>query len=204
MGSLTTPPPLALALAATASAQLRLDDADRFGASFVSAVAAMDAADRAYRGAVEESLPPEPGREILAAMAAFRERVRLLREEARRAIDAYYRRAQRSYGAFDPLDPYQSSPSGLSHVDGMRIATVADDARAQVDALRSRVNAEVARQLDAAQIEVLIAAKRRRREVFAAALRESLEAALAPHPAVSASEIGKTVDQLTSLADGWY
>lgn len=198
-------PALALALATATSAWLRLEErGTQFGPAFVPAVAALDEADRAYRRAVEAALPPEPARAILAAMAAFRERVHAIRTQTRREIGALYERFGRSYGEFDPLDPYLPSTAGLSHADGTRVASLADGARAEVAALRARVNDDVVARLQPHQVEALVAAKRRRREEFETALGRALETALAPDAALAAAEFDKTVAQLLRLADGWY
>lgn len=198
-------PPLALALAAAARAWLGLEEhEERLGGAFVPAVAALDEADRAYRRAVETTLPRASAGATLAAMAAFRERVHAVRERARREIDELYRRFGGSYGGFDPLDPYLPSTAGLSHADGTRAASLADAARAEVGALRARANETVVQGLAPAQIEALIAAKRRRRDAFASALEGALATALGPHAALAAAETEKTVAQLTRLADGWY
>ena len=198
-------PPLALTLAAVTADGLRLEDGEAaFGAAFVPAVAGMDDADRAYRRAIETTLPRELAGTLLSAMASFRERVHDSRERARKDIAQFYARAGRSYGWFDPLDAYVPPVHGLSHADGTRVATVADEARATVASLRARVNELVAQRLAPAQIEALIAAKRRRREAFEAVLERSLQAALAPHPTVTRAEAEKTLYRLAQLAEGWY
>ncbi|MGH7757557.1 MAG: hypothetical protein ACREM8_14900, partial [Vulcanimicrobiaceae bacterium] len=115
-----------------------------------------------------------------------------------------YRRYDRSYGSLDPLDSYSLPATGLSHADGTRVATMADNARSEVAALRAEVNRTVALQLEPAQIESLIAAKRRRRDLFDATLKRALESALPRNAAITAAEIEKTLYQLTQLADGWY
>lgn len=199
-------PPLALALAATTTSRLYLeaDKNEELCNGFIPAVAAMDVADCAYRRAIETTLPAESADAILAATAAFRQKVHEVRERTRREIGELYRRYNRSYGWFDPLDSYSPPTTGLSHADATRVATMADDARSEVEAFRSHVNETVAKRLQPAQIEALIAAKRRRRDAFEAVLKRTLEAAVASHPAVTASEIEKTRYHLLQLADGWY
>ena len=198
-------PLLALALAAAASSWLRLGkDESELSDGFIAAVAAMDEADRRYRRAIEDALPAESAASMLSAMAAFREKVHEVREHTRREIDELYRRYNRSYGWLDPLDPYMPAVGELSHVDGMRVAMIADGGRAEVETLRTRINASVAKRLLPAQIDTLIVAKRRRRDAFEAALKRTLQLAHASHPTISDSEIDKTLYQLTRLADGWY
>ncbi len=198
-------PSLALALAAATSAWLRLEEhAAELGERFVPAVAALDAADRDYRGAVEAALPPESARATLAAMAAFRERVHAIRAQARREIGDLYQRFGRSYGEFDPLDPYLPSTAGLSHADGTRVASLADGARSEVAVLRARVNQAVVTGLRPPEVEALVAAKRRRGEVFEAVLGRALATAVAPYATLDAAELDKTRAQLLRLADGWY
>ncbi|HYZ15053.1 MAG TPA: hypothetical protein VE591_01580 [Candidatus Acidoferrum sp.] len=198
-------PLLALALAAATSAWLGLDDDEvRLAAAFVPAVAAMDDADREYRRAIEATLPRERAHAVLSPMASFRDRVHVARERARREIGELYRRYNRAYGGFDPLDPFVPPTTGLSHADATRVATIADNARAEVDALRAAVNDEVAKRLDAAQIEALVAAKRRRGDAFRAAIAAALENAVAAHPDVRVAQREKALHQLVRLADGWY
>jgi len=200
-----TPPPLARTLAAVASAQLGLDDQEAdLTQAFVPAVAAMDEADRAYRRAIETTLPPEASAAMLSAMASFRARAHEVRENARREIANLYRKYGREYGWFDPLDVYVPPTTGLSHADGTRVATMSDAARSEVDALRTRVNDVVTKPLQREQLDALVAAKRGRRTAFASALRPPLEVPGLSHTLVSAAAIDKTVDQLTRLADTWY
>lgn len=198
-------PQLALALAATACFELRLEQHESaLRESFVPAVAAMDEADRAYRRTIEETLPPEAAGAVLSPMAAFRQRVHELRERTRREIGELYRRYNRSYGWFDPLDPFMPPAAGLSHADGTRVAAIGDGARAEVEALRKQVNDAAVKGLGLAQINAILGAKRHRRESFEAALRPALESAAALDPTITAAEIDKTVRHLTQLADGWY
>ena len=198
-------PPLALTLAAVASSRLGLDDAQpEFGRAFVPAVAAMDEADRAYRGAIESTLSPDAGSAMLSAMASFRARAHEVRENARHEIGELYRKYGRDYGWFDPLDVYLPPTTGLSHADGTRVATMSDTARSEVAALRARVNETVTARLQPAQLEALVAAKRRRHDAFAKAIASALHAAVARHPTLPAAAIDKAADQLERLADGWY
>ncbi|HTJ27678.1 MAG TPA: hypothetical protein VMA36_16095 [Candidatus Limnocylindria bacterium] len=197
-----TAPTLALALAITASSRLRLEEREpAFRAAFVAAVAALDDADVMYRRAIETAVPSEAAA-IVAAMRSFREQVAGVRERAREAIGEAYRRHGRVYGAFDPLDAYLPPTDGLSHADATRVATMADTARGQVDTLRAQVNQGVVARLAPPQIEMLIAAKRRRREAFEAALRGAVESVVGGD--VTRDEREKTVYGLVALADGWY
>jgi len=200
-----TPPPLALTLAAVASSRLGLEEHEpELARAFVPAVAAMDEADRAYRHAVETTLPRDASATMLSAMASFRARAHEVRENTRREIGELYRKYGRDYGWFDPLDVYVPPTTGLSHADGTRVATMSDAARSEVDTLRARVNETVTTRLQPAQLEALVAAKRRRREAFESALERTLHAALPPHGALPDAAIDKAADQLTRLADGWY
>jgi hypothetical protein len=200
-----TPPPLALTLAAVAASRLGLEPHEpEIARAFVPAVAAMDEADRAYRRAIETTLPSDASASMLSAMASFRARAHEVRENGRREIGELYRKYGRDYGWFDPLDVYVPPTTGLSHADGTRVATLSDAARSEVDTLRARVNDVVTKRLETAQLEALIAAKKRRREAFERALEAALAAAVAKHDAVPAATIDKTVDQLVRLADGWY
>jgi hypothetical protein len=199
------PPSLAQALAAAASSWLRLEDSEpEFRRGFAAAVAALDDADRDYRRAIEATLPSQDAAALLAAMATFRERVHDVRERARAAIGALFHRNGLEYGGFDPLDPYMPATTALSHVDGTRVATLADAARSEVETLRAAVNGAVAKRLLPAQIEALIGAKRRRRETFETALEGVLAAALAQHPSVTLAKTDRALYALTQLADGWY
>ena len=200
-----TPPPLALTLAAVASSRLGHEDHEaELARAFVPAVAAMDEADRAYRRAIEATLPPDASAAMLSAMASFRARAHDVRENARREIGELYRKYGREYGWFDPLDVYLPPTTGLSHADGTRVATMSDAARSEVDALRARVNEAVTKRLQPAQLEALVAAKRARRSAFERALKPPLELPGTSRPPVPAAAVDKTVDQLTRVADGWY
>jgi len=200
-----TPPPLALTLAAVASARLGLEEREaELARAFVPAVAAMDEADRAYRRAIETTLPPDASAAMLSAMASFRARAHEVRENARREIGELYRKYGREYGWFDPLDVYLPPTTGLSHADGTRVATMSDAARSEVDALRARVNDAVTKRLQPAQLDALVAAKRGRRSAFESALNGALAVVVAAHPDATAAQVEKTADQLTRLADGWY
>ena len=198
-------PSLALALAAAASARLRLEDSEpEFRSGFGAAIVSLDDADREYRRTIEATLPPDAAAALLAAMAAFRDRVNEVRERARAAIGALFRRNGLTYGGFDPLDPSMPATTALSHVDGTRVATLADAARSEVETLRAAVNDAVVKRLLPAQIDTLIGAKRRRREAFEAALKGALESALAQHPALTAAQTDRTLYGLTQLAEGWF
>jgi hypothetical protein len=200
-----TPPPLALTLAAVTRSGLALDAGEsELGRAFVPAVAAMDEADRAYRGAIESTLPADASAAMLSAMASFRARAHEVREKTRHEIGELYRKYGRDYGWFDPLDVYVPPTTGLSHADGTRVATMSDAARSEVDALRARVNDVVTKRLQPAQLEALVGAKRRRRAAFESALVRSLDASVARDATVSAAAIAKIADQLVRLADAWY
>lgn len=191
-------PPLVFALAcAPAVHQEQSESSDRLAERFRHAVVQMDRADRNYRRAIEKTLPRESAQTMLAAMDAFRDRVRFLRENARSQISEIYRRYNRVYGSLDPLDPSAPFASGLSHVDATRVAGIADNARSEVEALRSQVNGAVTRQLRPEHVDTLVAAKRERRSAFETALKDALERAGIP-------AAPKTVYQLAELAEGWY
>ncbi len=199
------PPPLALTLAAVASARLGLEEHEpELARAFVSAVAAMDEADRAYRRAIESTLAPDASAAMLSAMATFRARAHEVREHARREIGELYRKYGREYGRFDPLDVYLPPTTGLSHADGTRVATMSDAARSEVAALRARVNETVTTRLEPAQLEALVVAKRRRRVAFEIALRRVLAATATMRATPGESAVDNAVDQLARLADGWY
>ena len=199
-----TPPPLALTLAAVTASRLGLEEHEReIAGAFIPSVAAMDEADRAYRGSIETTLSRDASAAMLSAMASFRARAHDVRENARREIGELYRKYGREYGWFDPLDTYLPPTAGLSHADGTRVATMADAARSEVDALRARVNEAIIRRLQPADLEPLVAAKRRRMDAFATALASALQGVVMRH-AGAADQIAKTVDQLARLADGWY
>ena len=198
-------PPLALALAAAAGSQLRLEEHEtQLRSGFVAAIVEMDAADAAYRRTIEETLPAQASGAMLSAIAAFREKVQEVRERTLREIGELYRRYNRSYGAFDPLDPNTPPAAGLTHADATRVATISDSGRGAVDSMRAQVNDAVAKRLLPAQIDALLVAKRRRRDTFEAALKTALEAMMPADSTVTASEIDKTAYQLMQLADGWY
>jgi len=198
-------PPLALTLAAVASSRLGLDDDEReLARAFVPAVAAMDEADRAYRRAIETTLSNDASAAMLSAMASFRARAHEVRENARHEIGELYRKYGRDYGWFDPLDVYLPPTAGLSHADGTRVATMSDAARSEVEALRARVNGVVTGRLQPAELEALVAAKRRRVDAFATALGNALRDAVARRAALPATAIDKAAGELARLADGWY
>lgn len=197
-------PLLALALAAAAASRLHLDeDAEaRLRAAFTAAVAQTDSADRAYRSAIEEALPSDVAHTMLSTMAAFREMAARTRASAVRELEEIWRRYNRSYGSFDPLDTYAAPAHGLNHADATRAATVADRARAAVEALRAQANEAVLKHLAADQIEILRGARMQRRERFRTALETAVRGALGA--ALEAERADALLDQLTVLADGWY
>lgn len=197
-------PLLALALAAAACWRLRLSQEDeaRLRVCFTEAVLATDSADSAYRGAIEQTLPPDKARTMLRAMASFREMAQQTREAAVRELEQIWKRYQLSYGWFDPLDAYAPPASGLNHADATRAATIADRARAQVDALRNQANQSVLGELSAEQIEALRAAKLRRRDRFRTALALAFRNAV--DTPIDQTRFDALLDQLTSLTEGWY
>jgi hypothetical protein len=144
----------------------------------------LDAADRAYRLAIEAALPPAKAHALLEAMTAFRNGVSEVRERTRMATN---------YGEFDPLDTYVPSIPA-SHAHAVRAANEADIARAEIAHRKAQVNAFVAESLDRTEIERLIEAKRVRNAAFDRAIRAAMPAG--------------TGDQLATnlllLADGWY
>ena len=153
-------------------------------ANFTVAIEALDAADRAYRLAIEAALPAEKSHALLEAMTAFRNGVAEVRERTR-GITAY--------GDFDPLDTYVPSIPA-SHAHAVRAANEADLARNEVAHRRAQVNAHVVASLDRAEIERLIEAKRVRNAAFDRAIRS----------AVPAGTSDQLATQLLLLADGWY
>lgn len=197
-------PLLALALATAAASRLHLDDdaEARLRVSFTQAVSATDTADRAYRAAIEAALPRESAHTMLSTMAAFREMVQQIRESAMRELDEMWRRYNRTYGWFDPLDTYAAPTHGLNHADATRAATIADRARGQVDALRAQANEAVAKTLTPQQIEALRNDKLRRRERFRTALSDAVREALGS--AAEQAQLDALLDHLTTLTEGWY
>ncbi len=163
----------------------------------------MDAADRAYRAVIERELPRKSAHGLLEAMAGFRAEVVLVRNRARAELAQMYAGSGRTYGPFDPLDTFVPPPTGLSHVDGSRSATIADAARSRVDDMRARVNERIVRELNDVQIALLIGAKRQRLLAFEDAVRSSLRAGL-PVGTVGGPEFDRLAAQLAQLADGWY
>ncbi|GAC1413782.1 MAG: hypothetical protein NVS3B16_05520 [Vulcanimicrobiaceae bacterium] len=152
----------------------------------------MDRSDLAYLRTIRETLPADAAADTLATMAAFRNEVRRIRQQTREQIAQLYQRYGRTYGWLDPIDPYAPPATGLTHADETRIATISDGARASVEELRAGVNRNVTERMAAAHIDILIAAKRRRRAAFEAALEVALETQR------------KALGELTELADGWY
>jgi hypothetical protein len=152
--------------------------------AFEPVVAELDAADAAYRAAIGAILPTAKAHAVLEALTSFRARAAEVRAEVRRAFD---------FGDFDPLDTYAPDMPG-SHGESVRRSSSTDGGRAEVAALRSRLNAQLAELLERAEIERLIAAK----GVRNAAFDRSVRAALPP----SAGD--KLATQLLLLVDGWY
>jgi len=199
-------PSLALALAAATGSRLGLaaNDEEKMRARFVATVAAMDRADLAYLRTIAETLSPSSAHALLTAMASFRADVRRVRAQTKDRFAALYERHGRTYGGFDPIDPYTSSVTGLPHADETRIAAVADGARSEIDALRTAANQSTSVQLDASHIEALIAAKRRRRATFETELTVAFEAGVPASKGATPTWSAKTVAELSELADGWY
>lgn len=196
-------PLLALVLASAASSRLRLpqEAQARLEIAFTDAVEAMDNADRVYRGTIEAALPHAVAHTMLSAMASFRECAHQVREAAMHEIREIYQRNKRPWDWLDPLDPSPVLPHGLSHVDGTRVATIGDRARSQVENLRTQTNENVLKQLSADQIEAIRAAKIQRRERFEEFVRTALAQSAVT---LDDSEIRKTAEHLSALADGWY
>jgi hypothetical protein len=172
------------ALAAFAAARAGVDLDGTLLANLTEAVRRMDAADRAYRAAVEAALPPAKSASLLQAMAHFRADVARLREQTRAATD---------YGDFDPLDTYVPSIPA-SHAHAVRAANTADLARGEVARLRAQANARIGELLERDDVERLTDAKRARNAAFDRAIREAL-------PAGTSDQIAT---HMMLLADGWY
>ena len=172
------------ALAACASARAPIEPEPAFLGALTEAVRQMDAADRAYRGAIEAQLPPAKATPLLQTMAQFRNAVAAVREQAREAT---------GYGDFDPLDTHVPAIEA-SHAHAVRAANTADLARGEVDRLRTQANARIGELLDRDEIERLTQAKRARNAAFDRAIRTALPP--------------ETSDQLAThlmlLADRWY
>lgn len=159
-------------------------DHDTLVAAFTTAVERLDAADRAYRVAIEAALPAATSHALLESMAAFRDGVVELRERTR---------ARTNYGDYDPLDTYVPSIPA-SHAHAVRAANEADIARAEIAHRRAQINAHIAESLDKREIERLIEAKRVRNAAFDRAIRAAV-------PSDTSDQIAT---QLLLLADGWY
>lgn len=189
-----TIPILALVLAAVTAARRGLDaDGERaLRSNFVATVAAMDRSDLAYLRTVSETLPSDAAAETLATMVDFRAAMWRIRANARETIARAYTRSGRTYGWFDPIDPYTPPSTGLTHADETRIASIADGARGEAAELRARVNRTTIDRIASIHLEPLLDAKRLRRAAFAAAIEAALEPSCKELPA------------LTELADGWY
>jgi hypothetical protein len=166
---------------------------------FMETAVRCDAADRAYRAAIEDVLAPADAREVLGTMSAFRAHVRDVRSAATTEIAALITRVVREPPDFDPLDVTAPRIEGLSHVDGVRLADLSDRARLRVDALRAEANARIAPHLSEAARDALAAAKRARVAAFTGAVH----AELVPL-AASLERFSTTVEALSTLADGWY
>jgi hypothetical protein len=195
-------PPLARALGAKLRARRGLvitRDPDAVDTAFIPAVVAMDAADRAYRAAIERILERDRAQAVLGAMAAFRAAVARVRAQAREEIAGLYAAASLSYGAYDPLDDYVPPAGGLAHVDGVRAADVADRAKANVIALRRDANARIAGELGP-HAPALIAAKQTRNAAFAGALH----AVVVPLAGARSGPVSDAIEALAALADAWY
>lgn len=171
------------ALAAYATARAPIDLDDDLIAQLTHAVRQMDAADRAYRAAIESRLPPAKATPLLQAMARFRGDVAALREQTR---------ATTEYGDFDPLDTYVPSIEA-SHAHAVRAANSADLARSEVARLRAQANARIGELLERDEIDHLTEAKRARNAAFDRAVRDAL-------PGAS----DKIATHLMLLSDGWY
>ena len=193
-------PPLARVLTAKLAAHVELQrEPESVARAFTPAIAAMDAADRAYREAIESILAPAAGREVLGTMAAFRHQVTQIRENAAKEIRALYERAGKTYGDYDPLDTYTPSTSGLAHVDGVRVADLGDRARADVARIRTEANERIAPHTGA-HAAAIVGEKKRRVTAFKGALHE----VIVPIVGGSAQSISPIIDDLASIADGFY
>ncbi|GAC1420584.1 MAG: hypothetical protein NVSMB64_29520 [Candidatus Velthaea sp.] len=192
-------PPLGRALGAKFRALTGSND-PAIDSAMLPAVAALDAADRAYRAAIETILPPDSARTLLETMAAFRAAAHSVREAARTELETLYARSGRSYGDFDPLDAFVPSPAGLSHLDGVRAADIADRAKARIDALRGEANGRIAAAASSAPSSTgaIIAAKRARNTAFAGAVHAAIV------PLLGGGPVGPTVEAIAGLAEGWY
>lgn len=200
-------PLLVLTLAAAAGSRLRVtesEEATTLRHAFAAAVPAMDRADLAYLRTIEETLPVTLAFQILKATAAFRNDVRAVRRQTRDQIAELYLRYGFSYGWFDPIDPYTPLATGLNHADETRIATLTDDVRSQVRQRRASVNESVSQRLQAAQIDMLIAAKRQRRQAFEVGLKQALQTGVHRYADLTPAQASKTLYELSELADGWY
>ena len=192
--------PLARALrSALLFRQPALDPARLPATLFVAAVAAFDEADEGYRAAIGGALVPVAAGEMLAAIDAFRERVRKVRAAVRAEIDALLVRSGVAPVDFDPLDVVSPRIGELNHVAAVRLADLGDRARLQVGAMRAEANARIAPLLTETSREVLATAKRARVTAF----RGAVHAELAPI-GLSLERFSQTVESLASLADGWY
>ena len=193
-------PPLARVMAAKLAAHLDVPrDAESLSAAFTPAIAAMDVADRVYRESIETILEAAPARAVLETMAAYRHQVGLIRDAAATEIRALFERAGRTYGDYDPLDPYTPSTSGLAHVDGVRVSDLGDRARADVARLRGEANARIAPHIGANGAGI-VAEKKHRMTAF----KGALHAVVVPIVGGSAQAVSPVIDDLAALADGFY
>lgn len=166
---------------------------------FAGVVVACDAADRRYRAAIETALSAASASALWATTSAFRARVRDVRAATRVETDALFARAGQPPLEIDPLDLATPRVSGLSHVDLVRLADLADRARATVGTLRAHANEKIAPLLDDATRATLVAAKRERGIAFTGAMHAELL------PLGTAVErFSEVVEALATLADGWY
>lgn len=193
-------PPLARVLATKLAvlAALETDD-ETIVAAFTPAIAALDAADRAYRQAIEAVLPPDDSREVLGTMAAFRRKVAEIREQTTTEIRALYERAGKTYGYYDPLDTYTASTSGLAHVDGVRVADLGDRARAEAARLRTEANARIAPHIGSHGARIVVEKRRRVTE-----FKGAIHAIVVPLVGGSAQTVSPIIDDLAAIADGFY
>lgn len=193
-------PPLARVLAEKLRVHVPVErDDDALATAFTPAIVAMDAADRAYRQAIETILPPDDAREVLGTMSAFRRKIADVRVNAATEIRGMYERAGRSYGNFDPLDTYTPSTSGLAHVDGVRVADIGDRARAESARLRTEANARITPHIGA-HGGAIVAEKKRRVTEF----KGALHAVVVPLVGGSAKSVSPIIDDLAAIADGFY
>jgi len=198
-GQTSLPPALVRALrSALLARQPRLDPATLEPLLFVETVVACDAADRRYRAAIE-ALAPAAAREILPVTSAFRALVRDVRTTIGNETALLFTRSGLTPVDIDPLDLATPRVSGLSHVDLVRLADLADRARAAVRRLREDANERIAPLLTDLMRESLLTAKRERGIAFAGAVHAELTPL-----GRRVERFSDTVEALATLADGWY